>query len=130
MKDMPVNVGTGKTTRKRKERGIIRERSWTSPDGASKTCWQADFGIVNGKRLMRSYAVKVDAEHWLKDQRFMLDNQGRAAFALSDADRMDAVKALDALKTVADLPAAARLSVRVTWGLVVHRPRASRFSFL
>jgi hypothetical protein len=47
MKDMAVNVEAGKATRKRKEHEIVRERSWTGPDGAKKICWQADFGKVN-----------------------------------------------------------------------------------
>ena len=66
MQNMVGNVKARKATRKRKERGIIRERSWVGPDGDAKVCWQADFGKVNGKRLMRSFAVKVDAEHWLR----------------------------------------------------------------
>ncbi len=109
MKDMAVNVEASKAPRKRKERGIIRERSWTGPDGAKKICWQADFGTVNGKRLMKSFAVKAGAETWLHEQRTILSNQGRAAFTLSDTERMDAVKALEALKPVTGLPDNARL---------------------
>jgi hypothetical protein len=109
MKDMGANIKAGKATRKRKERGIIRERSWTGPDGAKKNCWQADFGTVNGKRLMRSFAVKAGAETWLQQQRLMLANQGHAGFTLADAERMDAIKALEMLKPVTDLPENARL---------------------
>lgn len=109
MKDMRASLGTAKTTRKRKERGIIRERSWTAPGGVEKTCWQADFGTVNGKRLMRSFAVKAGAESWLREQRLKLVDQGHAAFSLSDSERMDAVKALATLQSVTDLPPNARL---------------------
>ena len=44
MNDMTANIKAGKATRKRKERGIIRERSWTGADRTLKVCWQADFG--------------------------------------------------------------------------------------
>jgi integrase len=109
MKDMPVNVEAGKATRKRKERGIVRERSWTGADGTKKVCWQADFGTVNGKRKMRSFDVKKDAESWLRKQGLLLVDQGHAGFTLSDSERMDAVKALEALRPVTGLPDNARL---------------------
>jgi hypothetical protein len=38
MSDMGETVGTGKPSRKRKERGIIRQRTWVTPDGATKAC--------------------------------------------------------------------------------------------
>lgn len=123
MKDMGANIKAGKATRKRKERGIIRERSWTGPDGAKKICWQADFGAVNGKRLMRSFATKAAAETWLQQQRLMLANQGHAGFTLTDAERMDAIKALETLKPVTDLPENARLETAAkayaeAWGML------------
>lgn len=114
MKDMAVNIKAGKATRKRKERGIIRERSWMGSNGAKKICWQADFGTVNGKRLMRSFAVKADAENWLRQERLLLENQGHAGFTLADAERMDAIKALEKLKPVTDLPDNAPLETAAT----------------
>ena len=91
--------------RKRKPaHGVIRNRSWTNPDGINKSAWQADFGTLNGKRLMRSYATKAKAETWLHEQRVMLDNQGHAALAMTDAQRMDAVKALDLLRAIQGSP--------------------------
>lgn len=97
--------------RKRKPaRGVIRERSWTGADGVRKTAWQADFGTVNGKRLMRSVGTKEEAETWLHSQRLILEDQGQAAFAMSDAQRVDAMKAMDRLaRDVEGLPKAAPL---------------------
>jgi integrase len=114
MKDMAVNIKAGKASRKRKERGIIRERSWMGSDGAKRICWQADFGTVNGKRLMRSFAVKAAAENWLRQERLLLENQGHAGFTLADAERMDAIKALEKLKPVTDLPDNAPLETAAT----------------
>ena len=97
--------------RKRKPlRGLIRARSWTGADGVKKSAWQADFGTVNGKRMMRSFGTKADAENWLHEQRVMLEDQGHAAYTLTNAQRMDAVKALDLLtRDVEGLPKTAPL---------------------
>ena len=105
MKRMTDNVdGAGKHRKRKPLRGIIRERSWAGADGEKRTAWQADFGTVNGKRLMRSFSIKADAENWLHEQRLVLEDQGHAAFGLTDAERMDAVKAREELKAVTDLP--------------------------
>lgn len=90
-------------------RGRVRERRWTGTAGQIKTAWQADFGTVNGKRLMRSFTTKAEAETWLHAQRLMLEDQGHAAFAMTDAQRIDATKAMDLLREVDGLPVNAPL---------------------
>lgn len=72
-----------------KRRMIIR------PRGES---WQADFGRVNGRRKMRSFKAKVDAENWLRQEVLLFENQGAEAFDLSSPQRMDAIRALGVLK--------------------------------
>ena len=90
-------------------RGKTRERRWNGAGDQARTAWQADFGTVNGKRLMRSFATKAEAETWLHAQRLLLEDQGHAAFSMTDAQRIDATKALDLLREVGGLPAGAPL---------------------
>ncbi|MDI6774405.1 MAG: site-specific integrase [Verrucomicrobiota bacterium] len=98
------------TGRKRKaERGVIRERSWTDRAGKTRSAWQADFGRVNGIRRMRSFPTKADAENWLRQQRLALADQGHAAFTLTDAERLDAIRALGEIRDGPELPKAGRL---------------------
>jgi integrase len=89
-------------------RGIVRKRHWKT-GGQKRTAWQADFGFVNGKRLMRSYETKEDAENWLREQTLQVQDQGAAAFRISDAERLDAIRARDELAHIDDLPTAALL---------------------
>lgn len=110
-----MNNKTGQTVRsrgingKRKERGCIRDRKWTDTAGNQKTAWQADFGTVNGIRCRKLCATKAAAELWLREQNIRLDNQGSDAFKLNDSERVDAVRARDALKDVTGLPKLAPL---------------------
>jgi integrase len=98
-------------TRKPKIRGTVRVRKWKT-HGVTKTAWQADFGYVNGNRLIRSYATKNDAENWLREQTLLHENQGIAAFSLTEMQRLDAVKAFELLKpTGTTLEQAARYYV-------------------
>ena len=63
------NVEAAHGGRKRKSgRGTIRERTWKDTSGKPHSAWQADFGEVNGKRLMRSFPTKADSENWLRQQ--------------------------------------------------------------
>ncbi len=121
-----------KPRRERKPaRGVIRVRRWTDGTGRRREAWQADFGAVNGKRMMRSFEVKDDAENWLRSQRLALANQGAAAWNLPDAQRIDAVKALEALRGVEGLPEHAPLLHVATvfaecWGMLHAKGRTLR----
>jgi len=106
---MNTSAGTlekpnGKGKGKRQLRGKIREREWKGAKGDIKTCWQADFGQVNGRRVIKSFHIKEDAENWLRQQRLLLADQGHAAFSMTDARRMDAIRALEILSRFKDLP--------------------------
>ncbi|MDA0577504.1 MAG: hypothetical protein O3B24_05340 [Verrucomicrobia bacterium] len=46
---------------------------------------------MNGKRLRKSFGTKLEAETWLHVQSVMLNDQGHAAFAMSDTQRTHAV---------------------------------------
>jgi integrase len=99
----------GETPRKPKNiRGVIRVRRWKT-GGHTRKAWQADFGFVNDKRLMRSFDTKEKAENWLREQTLLNDNQGAAGFALTDNQRLDAVRAYAELKGVDDVPRGAVL---------------------
>lgn len=52
---------------------------------------------------MKSSPTIEDAENWLKEQTLLLENQGAVAFELTAAQRLDAVKALDELKTAPEI---------------------------
>lgn len=69
--------------------GTIRERG---------NRWQADLGEVNGRRKRKSCKSLTEAQDWLREQALLLQNQGEAAFSLTDAQRLDAVRALEILK--------------------------------
>ena len=97
-KSAKVGLGTTAGGRKRKRfRGHVgRLRKWSDATGGERTAWQADFGRVNGKRLIRSCDTKAEAENWLNEQETQLQNQGHSAFTLTDRERLDAVRAQEA----------------------------------
>lgn len=80
--------------------------------------WQADFGEVNGTRRRKDCDTKVDAENWLRQQVLLRGDQGAAAFTLKDAQRLDAIRAIE---TITKTP---RL-YSVKDGEVSHLPRLS-----
>lgn len=88
-----LQAGTA-TNKPKRIRGVIRRRKWQAADGTVRTAWQADFGVVNTKRLMKSFANREDAENWLRSQTILDGNQGAAGFTLTDKQRLDAVKAI------------------------------------
>lgn len=92
------NVRADKPTRKPKNDEGIRLRKWKAPDGSMREAYQADAGIVNGKRTMRSFPTKADAQNWLRSTKLAVKDQGQAALTLSDKQRVDAVRAMEALR--------------------------------
>lgn len=42
----------------------IRKRSWTTPEGATKTAWLVDYRDQSGKRRAKQFARKKDAEQY------------------------------------------------------------------
>lgn len=42
----------------------IRKRSWTTPDGATKSAWQVDYRDAGGARRSKQFARKKEAEAW------------------------------------------------------------------
>jgi integrase len=91
------NLQGDEITSKPKKDAGIRQRSWKTPDGAKKSAWQADAGKVNGKRLMRSFPTKAEAQNWLYAQKLLIKDQGKAAMTLSDRQRVDAIRGIAAL---------------------------------
>ncbi len=87
----------GKTDKPKKE-PTIRVRRWKGPDGLERAAYQADAGMINGKRVMRSFETKAAAKAWLHEMGLMIKDQGQAAMALSDRERLDAIRATEALK--------------------------------
>lgn len=97
------NVRADGTTDKSKRDSGIRVRKWKGSDGAPRTAYQADAGMINGKRVMRSFTTKAEAKSWLHEMGLVIKDQGQAAMSLSDRERLDAIRAGEALKE-ADLP--------------------------
>jgi len=63
--------------------------------GGPNSTWQVDgLRDEGGKRMRKFFSSRDDANEWLKERRPQLRNQGRAAMGLTDAQRVDAVRAL------------------------------------
>lgn len=59
--------------------------------------WEVDLGTFDGRRVMRSFRSFDQAQAWAEQKRIQRRNQGIQSLSLSDADRMDAVRALSVL---------------------------------
>ncbi len=63
--------------------------------GGPKSQWVVDgLREENGRRIRRFFASRDAANEWLAERRPELRNQGRASMALTDGQRVDAVRAL------------------------------------
>jgi integrase len=85
----------------------IKKYKW----GSEKSGWVVE-GMRNqaGKRKRKFFQSRDAAAEWLKDRRPELNGQGRAAMDLTDAERVDAVRALAILGPYkANLTAAAQM---------------------
>lgn len=47
----------------------IRKRTWTTPDGSTKTAWLVDYRDQAGKRRAKQFALKKAAEAWSTNAR-------------------------------------------------------------
>ncbi|WP_333839303.1 tyrosine-type recombinase/integrase [Novosphingobium sp.] len=47
----------------------IRKRTWTAPDGSTKTAWLCDYRDQTGKRRAKQFALKKAAEAWATNAR-------------------------------------------------------------
>ena len=90
--------------------GSIRVRRWRDAGDKEHSVYQADFGAVNGKRCLQNHNTMEDAYNWLYKQHLILEDQGRKAFTLTAAERLDAVRARAMLKDILDLPRATMLA--------------------
>ncbi len=68
----------------------------TYPSG--KISWVVDCGKVNGKRRRVAFRTREEAEAFAAKLRTANEQEGVAAFTLSVADRVDAVRCLELLK--------------------------------
>jgi integrase len=74
---------------------VVRRWKWAK---TANSKWSID-GLRNerGKRIRKFFPTREDADEWLRLRRSDLQNQGRAAMGLKDAQRVDAVKAIEIL---------------------------------
>jgi len=87
----------------------IRKREYAS----GKTAWQLDMAQgARGQRKRETYDTLEAAKAAAEDKETAQLNNGRAAFALSDRQRTDAVEAVGLLKGAASLADAARFWLR------------------
>ncbi|MCG3150167.1 MAG: Tyrosine recombinase XerC [Verrucomicrobiae bacterium] len=71
----------------------IHELSYTN----GKTAWQVAC-MVNGQRIREAYPTKKEAEDRATEIRNQVENEGRAAFTMPTAVRVEATKAIALLK--------------------------------
>lgn len=91
----------------------IRKR----PHPSGRVSWQADLGMVNGKRLMKLMPTKQEAEQWLQEKKEELRQGGVISLALADEDRLMFLEAKAKLQA-----RGATLREAVDFYLMHHRP--------
>ncbi|MFT3783802.1 MAG: tyrosine-type recombinase/integrase [Nibricoccus sp.] len=73
----------------------VKRWKWGGPGSE----WVVDgLRDENGKRIRKFFSSRDAANEWLRQRRPELKNQGRATMALTDAQRLDAVRALAVLE--------------------------------
>jgi len=79
--------------------------------GKQYTRYVVDHGIIDGKRVRKTFKSMEDAEASLEKTEILEKRIGRMAGKLSDADLRDAAAAVDVLKRTVSLEAAARFYI-------------------
>jgi integrase len=74
----------------------VRRRKYKSGNVA----WQLDCGILNGQRVQLSFESKAEADAEMARRKAALRASGASAFLLSDAERMEFVRARERLAEV------------------------------
>jgi hypothetical protein len=85
------------------------------PSGVVK--WQADLGVVNGRRLQKYFSAREDAENFARAFQSSLREDGIAGYALSPHDRVLFTTCLDRLAGVG-----ATILEASNFYLTLHRP--------
>lgn len=83
--------------RKRKKRQWPNVYSRVHRSG--ETGFIVDLGLINGRRERHSFKTKEEADTFAEIRRAERLNEGASALALSQADRQDAAKALETLRS-------------------------------
>ena len=91
----------------------IRQKKY--PSGVVK--WQADLGVVNGRRLQKYFSSREDAENFARSFKSSLRQDGIAGYALSPHDRVLFTTCLDRLAGVG-----ATILEATNFYLTHHRP--------
>lgn len=72
----------------RKRKGTIRSRG---------NSWQVDFGVIDGRRVQKSFKSKDEAKQWAQLKETAYANNQSAVFDLNERQRIDAVEAFSHL---------------------------------
>lgn len=69
----------------------IRKRNWTTRTGEQKTAWVVDYKDQHGKRALRTFARKKDADDWLAEAQYEVKRgthtRASASVTVSEAGR-------------------------------------------
>ena len=90
MKRTAVDSNSGKVKRRA---GTRWPKIYKKVHRSGQVGYVADLGLINGKRERRSFQSKVEAETFGEMARVKKQNEGTAAFGISESVRVDASKA-------------------------------------
>ena len=90
MKRTAVDSNSGKVKRRAGQRW---PKIYKKVHRSGQVGYVVDLGLINGKRERRSFQSKVEAETFGEMARVKKQNEGPAAFGISDGVRVDASKA-------------------------------------